>query len=90
MSIKPVAWMKNAKQGQHTSLIFTGFETEGFEPLYAIPDTHRVVSVEDLKSLEDKLDFWISMSEQEYKTWLALGHQSKTARRLRAIIEDKP
>ena len=52
MSIKPVAWMKNAKQGQHTSLIFTGFETEGFEPLIpAIPDTHRVVSVKLLKRM---------------------------------------
>lgn len=52
MSIKPVAWMKNAKQGQHTSLIFTGFETEGFEPLIpAIPDTHRVVPIELLERI---------------------------------------
>jgi hypothetical protein len=99
MSIKPVAlfggtrsndseiWARRLKDWE-----LPARDTE----LYAIPDTHRVVSVDDLKALEDTLDFWInsadtrSMSEQEYKTWLALGHQSKTARRLRAIIEDKP
>ena len=76
MSIKPVAWMKNAKQGQHTSLIFTGFETEGFEPLIpAIPDTHRVVSVELLHAIE--IDMAMECTNFD------------TLTKLRAIIEDK-
>lgn len=102
MSIKPVAWMCDANDGANadataSELVRDDYARFGREitSLYTIPDTHRVVSVEDLKDLEDALAFWInsadtrSMSEQEYKTWLVLGHKSKTTRRLRAIIEDK-
>ena len=102
MSIKPVAMltvdeMECLKEGGTAIVIPMGkmLEDDDCIPLYAIPDTHRAVSVEDLKNVADKLDFWInrddtrSMSESEYKSWLALGHQSKTVTRLRAIIDNK-
>jgi len=74
MNTKPVAWMKNAKQGQHTSLIFTGFETEGFEPLIpAIPDTHRVVPVALLKSYQEAIEAGQFMGfDNEYNAMQAI------------------
>lgn len=102
MSIKPIALIDEdemqhliSKSSAIVNPLGVGMTEEGCTMLYAIPDTHRVVSVEDLKDLEDTMGFWInsadtrSMSEQEYKTWLALGYQSKTATRLRAIIYNK-
>jgi hypothetical protein len=49
MSIKPVAWMR--PNGTHVDY----YRHEGYLPLYAIPDTHRVVSVELLKEAVGQL-----------------------------------
>ena len=98
--IKPVAWMCDANDGANADATTSERVRDDYErfgrtitPLYAIPGTHRIVPVEDLKNVAEMLDFWINradtrnMSESEYKTWLALGHQSKTVIRLRAIID---
>jgi hypothetical protein len=92
--LKPVAWMRSEIEKADCPFGYYG-PVKCYPddvPLYAIPDTHRIVPVEDLKNVAEELYFWINradtrnMSESEYKTWLALWSQSKTVMQLRAII----
>ena len=43
--IKPVAWMRTAHNGVREVVIFSTAQTDSFEPLYAIPDTHQIMPV---------------------------------------------
>ena len=65
MSIKPVAWMYQHEETGTIDIVDVQQVEWGFEknnprflkvgPLYAIPDTHRVVSVELLKEAVGQL-----------------------------------
>lgn len=54
----------------------------------------RAIPLELLERVKGTLEYWISrtdtrgMSESDYKSWLALGHQSKAMTELRALLED--
>lgn len=83
MSIKPVAMltadeMECLKEGGTAIVIPTGkmLEDDDCIPLYAIPDTHRVVSVELLKTLAN-----VSYYKDAFMD---------ACEEARAIIEDKP
>jgi hypothetical protein len=84
--LKPVAWIEDSEmillesdgeahiyqEKQHCWLI----ATPRMSPLYALPDTHRIVSVEDLKT---------TLSFVPWKF-----AESDLSRRLRAIIDKEP
>lgn len=96
MSIKPVAWMSRDPDREESAFGYYR-PVQIFHddiPLYAIPDTHRVVSVDDLKLL-------LSFAPGEIPkgldpTFYFTLTQDGDARiggqlaRIRAIIEDKP
>jgi|DEB19_MinimDraft_3_1074340.scaffolds.fasta_scaffold00018_51 hypothetical protein len=86
MSIKPVAWMHASgsvitaveKTKQERASSIQGAMVSGYNiPLYAIPDTHRVVSVETLL---------------RWRSGLVSGNQAYCLvppAEIQAIIEDK-
>lgn len=76
MSIKPVAWMRTGVEKSDGPLGHYGpvkIHSDDV-PLYTIPDTHRVVSVELLQA---------TMTG-------AYPFESKLCEKIRAIIEEKP
>ena len=78
--LKPVAWMQ--QQGDYREPcsweIDEDMERRGWrqEPLYIIPDTHRVVSVELLREFMRDIELWPEES-------------SDAGKQLRAIIDNK-
>lgn len=80
MSIKPVAWI----EGQEAERLKIGelaqvwpCEWEDAKPLHYIPDTHRLVSVEDLEAIYLLL-------------YGGDSHSPVPALKIRAIIESRP
>lgn len=107
-SLTPVAWMWRcpkfcAEQGWHVSkrrpVDAKELKSESYEdyPLYSIPDTHRVVSVADLKLLlsfapgEKPEDVPEGLNPMLYFTLTHDGDKSIAERlkRIRAIIDNK-
>ncbi len=92
MSIKPVAWMYQHEEKPklvNVTDVRLNAKTRNplYEeiPLYAIPDTHRVVSVELLRRAE--LSLCKEAQGAVTKEW---DGPLNFAEQLRAIIEDKP
>ena len=92
--LKPVAWMFQHEETGVISIVDIQQVEWGFEknnprllkigPLYAIPDTHRVVSVEDLNAIIANHDFFM------VKFYGTIDFDPSIARdRLRAIIDNK-
>ena len=101
MSIKPVAMIPEDEMqcliDGHTAIVIpVGDELpdEVCTTLYAIPDTHRVVSVEDLKLLLSFAPGEIpkGLDPTFYFTLTQDGDEriGSQIARIRAIIEDKP
>lgn len=73
MSIKPLAWINADNTMAGITSVLTEYGPNR-RPLYAIPETHRVVPVELLQA---------TMTG-------AYPFESKLCEKIRAIIEDKP
>lgn len=64
-------------------------------PDYLVPElrAQRDALLEALNSMIDLAEFWINhrqerrMSEQEYKVWVALGHESNAMLKARAAVK---
>ncbi|MDP1930921.1 MAG: hypothetical protein Q8L60_05650 [Gammaproteobacteria bacterium] len=60
--LKPAVWLRDNEGTDCVLLERTGNHTR---PLYEIPDTHRIVSVELLKRLAEETVYWASKQEIE-------------------------